>query len=131
MIPHGAIVLYAAFLLLSVARIFMNRPGGESNMATYFSGATVSLLVTGLAAYGMVAMGAAAFAGAVWENGIAAAALIPLCVVTWVAMRRVWSWPLALEGGTFSAAAPVAQRAGRTDPEPRTPRPADGARRAA
>ncbi len=131
MIPHGAIVLYAAFLLLSLARIFMNRPGGAPTMASYFSGATASLFVTGLAAYGMVAVGADVFAGAVRQEGLALAALITLCVVTWAAMRRIWSWPLALEARPAHAGAPAAPRAGRPSPEPRTPRPADGAREAA
>ena len=42
MLSHGVPALFAGFLLLSFARIWLNRPGRRPGMSGYMFGATVS-----------------------------------------------------------------------------------------
>ena len=106
MLSYGVPALFAGFLLLSFARIWLNRPGRRPGMSGYMFGATVSYLVVFDAAYGITATLAEAFsgeAGAIfWAE---AALLVPVCWLVWAGLRLAFPWPLNLEAEAEPVAA--------------------------
>ena len=96
--PHGALVVYGAFLLLALARIWLNRPSARPSMGAYALGAGLTLAVVLGLALGLVDMIAQAAMGrADWIFAVELLALAPAAWLTWAALRRAFSWPLHLE----------------------------------
>ncbi|SFI69442.1 hypothetical protein [Albimonas pacifica] len=98
MLRYGLPALYAGFVLFSLARIWLNRPGRRPGIGGYMFGATVSYIVVFDAAYGITAAVAEALSG---EAGVVfwaeAVLLIPLCWLIWRGLRILFPWPLTLE----------------------------------
>lgn len=98
---HGALVVYGAFLALSVVRIWVNRPGGRKWIADYVLGATTGYLVVFIASMGGVEMlaqiGGGRADGIFW---IETAALLPACWLSWRLLRLAFRWPLPIESPT-------------------------------
>ncbi len=109
MLRYGLPALYAGFLLLSFARIWLNRPGRRPGVASYMFGAAVSYLVVFDAAYGGTAAVAEAFSGEAgalfWAE---AALLLPACWLLWRGLRALFPWPLELEAEPAPAPVPAA-----------------------
>ncbi|MDF2233059.1 hypothetical protein P2H44_10900 [Albimonas sp. CAU 1670] len=98
MLRYGAPVLYAGFLVLSFARIWLNRPGRDPGISGYMLGASISYLVVFGTAYGGVATLVEAFSGEAGPLFWAEVALLaPACWLTWRGLRALFPWPLAME----------------------------------
>ncbi|WP_339949831.1 hypothetical protein [uncultured Albimonas sp.] len=98
MLRYGPPVIYAGFLLLCFARLWLNRPGRRAGIGGYVFGASVSYLVVFGAAYGGAAALAEALSGEAGGLFWAEAALLaPACWLTWAGLRTLFPWPLPLE----------------------------------
>ena len=96
--PHGALVVYGAFLVMSLARIWLNRPAARPSIGSYALGAGLTLaVVLGLALGGIDMIAQAAMGRADLVFGVEALALLPAAWLTWSLLRRAFPWPLRME----------------------------------
>jgi len=129
----GSGMLFAAFLLVFIGHRVLNRPGAALDPEAFGLGEAISLVFTGLIAFGMAALLHATLSGpmpaALGELAASVAVLAVACIAVRLGLNRLFPRDLAAIAGGPAA---QAGKRGRPGHEPRPLKPAGPkARRAA
>ena len=113
----GAVMLFAAFVLISVSRKIMNRPGLTHDQQAFGLAEAISYLFTALIAAGGGSLTFAVTQGrmpaVLIELAVAMAAVVAACLVVGLALARVYPAALAPLAAADTPPTPPASRAGR------------------
>jgi len=114
----GTAMLFAAFVLISLCRKIMNRPGVTRDQQAWGVAEAIAYVFTGLVAIGCASLTFAVIEGrlpaVLIEISVAMAILVGACIVVGLGLARLFPNTLAAEATADAPPTPPANRAGRT-----------------